>query len=150
MNLQGNYWTVKTEPAKKESTCNSDEEVHSVNLLDALPLQMSSSCSWRPMLEVQQMQKDLNHVVFMLESITIPGKQKTALTNKVDINEDVGVMSASTLFKVKHPDIGTERTGHCNINHKIFQFFIWSVAKNLPTQQSIDRNVQEVPRGWWG
>ena len=60
--------------------------------------------------QLQQLQGDLSHVVLMLESLTIPKKPSNLTSELVPVNEDVtGVMSASNLLEVKHPEISLSR-----------------------------------------
>ena len=54
---------------------------------------------------VEKIQGDMNRVILMLESLTIPEKNKTH-RGQLSINEDItGVLSASNILEVKHPDI---------------------------------------------
>ena len=60
--------------------------------------------------QLQQLQGDLSRVVLMLESLTIPKKPTNLTSELVPVNEDVtGVMSASNLLEVKHPEISLSR-----------------------------------------
>ena len=54
---------------------------------------------------VEKIQGDMNRVILMLESLTIPEKNKTHRW-QLSVNEDItGVLSASNILEVKHPDI---------------------------------------------
>ena len=54
---------------------------------------------------VEKIQGDMNRVILMLESLTIPEKNKTH-RGQLSVNEDItGVLSASNILEVKHPDI---------------------------------------------
>ncbi len=52
---------------------------------------------------VEQMQGDINRILVMLESLTLPEKDKKH--GEVNVNHDVtAVITASNLLEVKHPD----------------------------------------------
>ena len=54
---------------------------------------------------VEKIQGDMNRVILMLESLTIPEKNKTHRW-QLSVNEDItGVLSASNILEVKHPDV---------------------------------------------
>lgn len=53
---------------------------------------------------VEQMQGDINRILVMLESLTIPDKNKKY--GDLTVNHDVtAVLTASNLLEVKHPDV---------------------------------------------
>ncbi len=53
---------------------------------------------------VEQMQGDINRILVMLESLTLPEKDKKH--GEVNVNHDVtAVITASNLLEVKHPDV---------------------------------------------
>ena len=54
---------------------------------------------------VEKIQGDMYRVILMLESLTIPETNKTHRW-QLSVNEDItGVLSASNILEVKHPDI---------------------------------------------
>lgn len=68
--------------------------------------EVKSDKSEEQAVQLQQLQGDLSRVVLMLESLTIPKKPSNLTSEQAPVNEDVtGVMSASNLLEVKHPDI---------------------------------------------
>ena len=57
---------------------------------------------------VEKIQGDMDRVILMLESLTIPEKNKTH-KQQLSVNEDItGILSASNLLEVNHPDIIVE------------------------------------------
>ena len=94
-----------------ESSINQASLLNVINMPETEPMQRSianfmvteeNSETQSP---VEKIQGDMNRVILMLESLTIPEKNKTHRW-QLSVNEDItGVLSASNILEVKHPNI---------------------------------------------
>ncbi len=97
-----------------ESSTNQASLPNVINVSESEPMQesitnfMVTEQNSETQSPVDKIQGDMNRVVLMLESLTIPEKNKMH-QDQLSVNKDItGVLSASNLLEVKHPDITVE------------------------------------------